>query len=172
MGVRLRRYGAADWRRFRDLRLEMLADCPIAYVETLAEAQQLTDEQWQRRAGWADEPHHVGLAADDPDSDRWVGLARGSSFDEFDRRPFVFSFYVAPSHRGTGLADALLDGIAEWTRSEGHRELYLFVHQHNARAIAFYRRRNFEFTGVLAPYPQNLAEVEREMRLQLSGPRG
>lgn len=164
---RIRRYGAADWRPLRDVRLEMLADTPLAYVETLDEAQRRPDDEWRERAAWADDPHRIGLAVELSESGRWVGLARCSVFDEFDHRPFVYSVYVARPLRGTGLADELLDLAEGWARAQGHGELYLYVHQDNARAIAFYRRRGFVETGNRVPFPQDPRQAEHEMRLTL-----
>jgi hypothetical protein len=56
----VRRYGAADWRRLGAIRLEMLADTPLAYAETLAAATAYEDDLWRERATQADEPHRLG----------------------------------------------------------------------------------------------------------------
>ena len=60
----------------------------------------------------------------------------------------VVSVYVAPSHRATGLAGQMLDGVVAWARGEaGLDRLHLYVHEDNARAHAFYRRYGFTETG-------------------------
>jgi ribosomal protein S18 acetylase RimI-like enzyme len=166
-GYEIRRYAAADWRQVRDIRLEMLADTPLAYVEALADAQRYGDDEWRARAAWADEPNHLGLAGMLIDNGRWIALARGAVPCELDGHAFVFSVYVAPDFRGRGVADRLLDRVEEWARDEGNRALYLYVHQDNARAIAFYARRGYAFTGAGEPYKLDRSQLEREMRLPL-----
>lgn len=166
-GYEIRRYGAGDWRGLRAIRLEMLADTPLAYVESLADARQYTDDEWRARAAWADEPHRLGLTAVLTGTGRWIALARCAVFGEFDDRAFVFSVYVAADFRGRGVADQLLDRIEGWAREEGHAALFLYVHQDNARAIGFYRRRGYRFTGDGEPYKLDRSKFEREMRLPL-----
>ena len=41
---------AGDWEPLRAVRLEMLADTPAAYVESLESAQEQTGGQWRNRA--------------------------------------------------------------------------------------------------------------------------
>ena len=65
----------------------------------------------------------------------------------------VVSVYVAPSHRGTGLAGQMIDGVVGWARGEAALDrLHLHVHEDNARARAFYRRYGFTETGGGFPY--------------------
>ena len=163
----IRRYGAADWRQVRDLRLEMLADSPLAFVEALDDARSLGDRQWRARAAQADQPHQVGLAGVRPGTGEWIGLARGAAMSDQDGRVLVFNVYVTPEFRGRGLADALLDRVEQWAGQGRHRAVYLLVHEQNARAIAFYRRRHYDFTGHREPYLLDLSQAELEMRLTL-----
>ena len=57
--------------------------------------------------------------------------------------------YVAPTHRGTEVADALLDAAVEHTRTQDLPldRLVLDVDAENDRAQAFYRRHGFEPWG-------------------------
>ena len=174
-GYEIRRFGAADWRRVRDLRLEMLADSPLAYVESLADAKRRTDDEWRARAAWADGPRRLGLAAvltavlTDvlTDEERWIAQARAGAFADRDNRAYVFNVYVTPGFRGAGVADDLLDHAERWAREQAHPALFLFVHEHNARAIAFYRRRGYQFTDAREPYLYDPSQSELEMRLLL-----
>ena len=147
----IRRYGAADWRQVREIRLEMLADSPLAYVESLAAARRYPAEEWRARAAWAEQPHCLGLAVVLVETGRWVGLARSSVLADLAERAFVFGVYLAPELRGHGIADDLFDRVERWVHAEGHRHLHLYVHESNARAIAFYRRRGYAFTGAASP---------------------
>jgi GNAT superfamily N-acetyltransferase len=161
----IRRYAGADWRRLRDIRLEMLADTPLAYVESRSDAEAYDDERWRERAAWADEPHHLGLAVEH--DGRWIGLACCAARPDFEDRAFVFSVYVAPGFRARGVADTLFDRVEDWARAEGHRDLFLFVHEDNPRAAAFYRRRGYVPTGAGEPYRLDPTKSELELRLPL-----
>lgn len=153
-----------DWRRLRDLRLQALADTPYAFVETFVNAVAQTEEDWRQRARRSEGTDQTGVAA--VDGDRWVGTMRAAVMDE---KPVLLSVFVAPSHRGRqhGVTDALLDAIESWVRAQGFGELYLDVHEDNARAQAFYRRRGYAFTGAREPYPLNPAQQELQMRRDL-----
>ncbi|MCW2529673.1 MAG: acetyltransferase [Pseudonocardiales bacterium] len=158
----------SHWPQVRDVRLEMLADTPLAYVESLATAQTHDDAEWRFRARRSASPGSIGVAAVEAGSDRFVAVMHGATF-RGDGRPLLVGVYVAPAYRGRvhGVADALLDRIEEWGRSEGHPELFLQVHESNERAIAFYRRRGYAFTGETEPYPLDESQTELEMKIAL-----
>lgn len=146
------------WPLVRELRLEMLADTPLAYVETLQTAEAAPDEEWKFRARRCSEPQSIGLAAVD-DSGRWVGTM--SAFVADDGRPLLVGVYVSPPVRGTGVADLLLDQIEAWATAVGGTALTLEVHESNTRAQAFYVKRGYVATGDTVPYP--LDPTQREL---------
>ncbi|OZC90459.1 hypothetical protein CH254_02990 [Rhodococcus sp. 06-412-2C] len=53
---------AESWPQFRALRLEMLADSPKAFVETLDAASRQSDDDWVRRAAETPHEHEVVMA--------------------------------------------------------------------------------------------------------------
>lgn len=56
-------------------------------------------------------------------------------------------FYVASAAHGRGLAQRLMTATLDAARERGARTLWLGVWEHNARAIAFYRKCGFERAG-------------------------
>ncbi|MGN6744151.1 MAG: GNAT family N-acetyltransferase [Amnibacterium sp.] len=148
-----------DWREVRDLRLEMLADTPIAYLETLNTALRHGEEHWRRRA----RPRQDGgitVVAVHRDG-RWIGTMAGVPGAG---GPVLVGVYVAPGFRGraAGVTDALLERIEDWAR--GHADvLRLEVNELNARARAAYERRGFVLTGRTSPYPLDPPSLELEM---------
>ncbi len=161
--VRVERLREDDWRRWRELRLEMLRDTPIAYLETLAEAERLGEAQWRARTRRA--AQGAGFVAVDPGSGRWVGTM--SAYEPEPGVAVLVSVYVAPGWRGGSAAPALLEACAAWARGRGHRTLRLLVHEDNVRAVAFYARRGFVATGHREPYPLDRSRDELEMELAL-----
>lgn len=166
--VVVRRVVEDDWAALRAVRLEMLADTPLAYLETVADAEARSEGEWRFRAhrGSAGSTD-LGLAAEPVgEPGRWVGYL--ACFVDAPGQGHVVSVYVAPSHRGTGLATEMLEGVRRWaTQEAGLNRLHLFVHEHNARAAAFYRRYGFVATGYREPYELDPSTSELEMALLL-----
>jgi GNAT superfamily N-acetyltransferase len=147
-----------DWVRLRALRLEMLADTPIAYLETLETAEAHPVSHWKRHA--RGRPSSVKLVAEAPDG-RWLGTMTGIVSEGV---PTLVAVYVAPDARGAGagVTDALLAGIETWAAARGD-QLRLEVNELNGRAIEAYRRRGFVLTGRTTPYPLEPPSLELEM---------
>jgi GNAT superfamily N-acetyltransferase len=147
-----------DWLRLRTLRLEMLEDTPIAYLETLETAQAHPTSHWKRsargRAGG------IKLVAELEDG-RWVGTMTGILAEG---TPTLVAVYVSPDVRGAaaGVTDALLTGIERWAAQHGD-QLRLEVNELNGRAVEAYRRRGFVLTGRTTPYPLDPPSLELEM---------
>ncbi|WP_150307624.1 GNAT family N-acetyltransferase [Planctomonas psychrotolerans] len=157
----------ADWQLARALRLEMLADTPLAYLETRETAEARAESEWRQRAGRNELLGNAAFAAVDVSSGRWRGSM--NCFVREDAAHLV-SVYVAPDSRGRahGVTDALLDAVIEWSRAQGVDSLVLEVHERNARAAAYYERRGFRATGRYTPYALNTAERDLEMVLDLT----
>ena len=151
-----------DWVRLRALRLEMLADTPIAYLETLTTAEAHPVSHWQRLA--RGRPGGTKLVGELEDG-RWVGTMTGIIAEG---TPTLVAVYVSPSVRGTaaGVTDALLAGIERWAVQHGD-QLRLEVNELNGRAVEAYRRRGFVLTGRTTPYPLDPPSLELEMVKQL-----
>ncbi|MEY9850973.1 GNAT superfamily N-acetyltransferase [Leifsonia sp. EB41] len=155
----------ADWTAYRAIRLEMLEDTPIAFLETLAAARMHPDEHWRRRAANTS-PSSRLFAAVAPDG-RWLGTM-GGFHATGSPDPHLVGVYVTPTARGRdqGVTDALLDAVIDWSRARSGR-LLLEVHEHNAAAIRYYQRRGFAFTGRTQPYPLDRTALELEMAADL-----
>ncbi len=61
---------------------------------------------------------------------------------------WIQSMFIVPEHRGRGLVGRLLDTVAEAARAAGARDLRLYAHESNGRALEAYRRCGFS----VAPY--------------------
>jgi RimJ/RimL family protein N-acetyltransferase len=168
MTATVRRVTEDDWALLRRVRLEMLADTPLAYLETVADAEARTEGEWRFRAQrGATGPTDLALAVEDPAlPDRWVGYL--ACFIDAPGQGHVVSVYLAATHRGTGLAERMLDAVVAWARAEARlTRLHLYVHEDNHRAAAFYRRYGFTPTGGSFPYDLDPTKAELEMALLL-----
>jgi RimJ/RimL family protein N-acetyltransferase len=141
-----------QWEEFRDIRLQMLADTPIAFGETLEHAQAATETSWLARVKRATQPDRTAVAAVD-DDDRWIGTM--SAYLSEPGVATVAAVWVAPEHRGatTGVTDQLMDAITTWARDTAHASaLRLAVHEDNTRANAYFERVGFHPTGETQTY--------------------
>jgi GNAT superfamily N-acetyltransferase len=154
----------SDWQGVRDLRLEMLRDTPIAFMETIEAAEANSEDVWRMRANRGNTPGSAQFVAVDA-SGRWVGTMSGFVDRLEVGGPLLVGVFVSPAARGraAGVADALLDAIEDWARAHGST-LTLHVHEDNERAIAFYRRRGYDLTGRTIPYNLDPTRNELEMR--------
>ena len=107
----------------------MLTDTPMAYVESLEAARRQTDPQWQERTAAMAGDSSVTLVADGGvDGSPFCGLMRVVLKHPQDpKKPLqamLISVYVAPEHRGLGLADELLHQACEAARIDLGAELF------------------------------------------------
>ncbi|WP_239312388.1 GNAT family N-acetyltransferase [Plantactinospora mayteni] len=161
----VRRVRPADAARVRAIRLEMLADSPLAFLETLADAAARSHAEFAARiAGMS-----IGLrtAAFVAEVDgRVVGHAGGQAAPGQSGITVVFAVYLTPAWRGSGLLAALVEAVADWSRAAGRPELLLEVVVGNDRAVRAYERLGFVDTGVRVVHPT--VPVLRELQMRRS----
>jgi GNAT superfamily N-acetyltransferase len=161
----IRRIRADESVPLRALRLQALADAPMAFGSTLAREEAFTDEIWCERArhGAAGEDRVTFVAEA---GDRWVGLATGikePSGDPPRARFALVGMFVVPGARGQGVGSALVESVADWARERGAQRVYLSVTLTNWSAIRLYQRCGFRPTGNRQPLDHTPAVLEMEM---------
>jgi GNAT superfamily N-acetyltransferase len=155
----------ADAARMRALRLEMLADSPLAFLETLAQAAARPHEDYRRRIIQASTGRQLAQFIADPHpTARLIGHAGGTVLPEEPNLTIVFAVYVTPARRGTGVLAGLVEAVADWSRDCGRPELMLEVVVGNDRAVRAYERLGFVDTGVRVPHPVVPTLTELQMR--------
>ncbi|WP_426998265.1 GNAT family N-acetyltransferase [Pseudarthrobacter sp. N5] len=170
----VRRLAATEWQALRDIRLEMITDTPMAYVEALDSARNQTEMQWRTRATSMSTAGSVALVADHGAvGGKLSALMRVVvKIPQDTYRPLqamLVSVYVVPELRGSGLAAELLHEAVTVAREDlGAGILQLGVHEDNARAMAFYERNGFTDTGRREPYPLDTSTSEIIMELELT----
>ena len=164
--VTVRRVRPDDTARVRALRLEMLADSPLAFLETLAEHAARSHAEYRARiASMSTGFERAQFVAER--AGRLVAHAGGLRWPEDPRRTtVVFAVYVTPSCRGTGVLAELVEGVAAWSRAAGRPRILLEVVVGNDRAQRAYERLGFVDSGERVPHPT--IAVLSEMRLYRS----
>ena len=69
----------------------------------------------------------------------------------------MISMFVAPAARGSGIADALVDAVPEYSLESGAVAVRLSVRRFNARAIAMYERAGFQVAAEPGDEPAGIA---------------
>jgi predicted GNAT family acetyltransferase len=164
----VRRVRPGDGPELRALRLEMLADTPIAYVETVASAEQDPPQRWVDQAQRNSSGSTLATFVVELGG-RFVATATGAVFDGPTE---VVSVYVTPDHRGQGLLERMVEVIAAWSLEHGRPELFLEVAAENPRAIAAYARLGFVMTGRSEPHPLYAGVTELQMSRPALWPAG
>ncbi|MFB9412366.1 GNAT family N-acetyltransferase [Dactylosporangium matsuzakiense] len=160
MSVDVQRLGPADWQLWRGVRLAALADAPEAFGSSLDKEQGYTDEQWR---AWMAPDRGLKAVARTPGGT--AGVIGVWVPDDSD--PEVYSMWVHPHSRGTGVGDRLVSEALAWAGEQRLEAVMLWVVGDNAAARRLYERHGFEATGESQPYPRDPARIEYVMRRTL-----
>jgi GNAT superfamily N-acetyltransferase len=139
-GITVRRIEADEAALLRKLRLRSIADAPEAFGQSLEEARARPEAEWQRSARQSSQGDNRAWLLAERD-DQAVGLVQGRR-----RRPttlLLFSMWVEPAARRSGVGEALIDGLEVWARGWAATETVLWVYGANLEARSFYRRLGF-----------------------------
>jgi ribosomal protein S18 acetylase RimI-like enzyme len=142
----IRLVGPDDWKLWRELRLDALADAPDAFGSTLADWRDAPESRWRERLAGADDRNFVAFLDGIP-----VGMATATPADP--EAVELISMFVAPSARGHGVADDLITAVVDRARELRARTVRLDVRHTNGRATAVYRRHGFTPSPVPAEDP-------------------
>jgi GNAT superfamily N-acetyltransferase len=140
--MEIHRLAIHEGSRLREIRLQALRDAPEAFCSTLAETESRPAGSWTRQL--ADMPTFVAaVTGQDVGMVRVVpGVGEGR-----EGAATLASLWVAPSARGQGVGEALVEAVITWARATGFQTLELEVIDDNAPAIALYARKGFSPTG-------------------------
>lgn len=156
-----------DWRELRALRLAALADAPTAYGSNLAFEAAFTDEEWQAKAAdhYAGETTHTEIAIGE--NGEPLGIAAVFLEAEHPEWAKVFSVWVAPSARRTGLARSLMKAMIGWALERRCDRVTLMVTTGNTAAEQLYASLGFSFTERVIPHRSQPGMTMREMERSL-----
>jgi RimJ/RimL family protein N-acetyltransferase len=136
MTIEVRALGPDDWKVRRDLRLTALQESPDAFISTYEQARERNEAGWR---AWPSPGAVYGAwLASEP-----VGIVGIAPVPDADGVGELFTMWVAPAARGTGVADALIRSAIEWAASSGLHGVGLEVAPGNPRAERVYARHGF-----------------------------
>lgn len=136
---------ANEWALFRQLRLAALAESPDASSPTLESVEDRDEHYWQDAATRFAESEQMVLLVARPD----LGLMSAVADEQMVGH--IGAMWVAPGARGQQLGNVMLDTGIQFLEGIGCLTIELSVTETNTVAIALYRSRGFELTGVDEP---------------------
>jgi len=148
-----------EWPTAQNLRVAALTESPGAFGSTVVRERGLPLATWQARL-----IGNAWFAAFDAETA--VGLACGVHTNTPDERELT-GVWVAPSHRGTGLGDALVTSVRDWAALQGAHRLTLEVGRINESAINLYTRHRFAVVGQTETPVHGLRQNDIVMSLDL-----
>lgn len=148
---------------WRELRLGALAEAGYAFGSRLADWQGDNDLEARWRGRLAVTGSYNLMAFIDGQA---VGMASGVPTDQ-DHTVELISMYVAPSGRGRGVGDLLVQRVEQWARQAGADTLRLAVVEDNRNARALYQRSGFSDTGELGDFMPDGVRREHIMTKRL-----
>lgn len=163
----LRPVRAGDGPALRALRLQALADTPIAYSRSLEVEAALPDKFWAERADRGMDASVATWVLDT--GDRLVGTVTGLVHPDEEPagdpgQPVLVAVFLDPAFRGGGRLRLLVDEVAAWARDTvGAQRLYLDVARQNPRALKAYTKLGFAPTGRARPHPLYDGVTELQM---------
>ncbi|WBB97528.1 MULTISPECIES: GNAT family N-acetyltransferase [unclassified Solwaraspora] len=160
----VRRIRADDAARMRALRLEMLADSPLAFIERLADAAARPLHEYAERAARSAVGDLIAQFVAETGPTSFVAHAGAHVWRDDPSVSVLFAVYISPAWRGRSLLAELVDAVAAWSRAAGRPELLLEVVVGNDRAVRAYQRLGFADTGVRLPHPTRPDLTELQMR--------
>ena len=83
------------------------------------------------------------------------------------RDRMLVAMWVLPDHRGTGVAQALVEAVVGWAREDGAERVLLSVVDTNEVGRRLYERMGFALTGRAEPLARDLSRSELELQLRL-----
>lgn len=166
--IRIELVSHAKLDLYRRTRLEALQDSPLAFGSTFARESAFAESVWRERIARNQTDQSCCFLAIDDEIARDIACGIGGAMIETDTtRASLFSMWVAPTHRRSGVGQQVVEKCIAWCRARHVRTIDLLVTDWNTGAIRFYEQLGFAMTGKSEPYPNDPGMVEFEMAMTL-----
>lgn len=153
--IHVRVLGQDDWQTYKDVRLRALRESPEAFVASVEEESEFSDDLWQDRM-----ERSRRLLAEDGSGPVGVASLGTATRTKIDGAGELFGLWVAADHRGAGVARRLLEQAATVARAEGLKQMLYWVGTDNGRAVAF--ASSFGFRPTDNRRPMRIRGVDEE----------
>lgn len=90
-----------------------------------------------------------------------VGFVSAENVDDSPLGTLLDCLHVLPAYQGCGAGKLMIEAVRTWTREQNQNLMHLYVLEDNARAIAFYERSGWRFSGTKSSYIDTTPVVDR-----------
>ncbi len=94
-------------------------------------------------------------------------FANKDNDEELEDCASIYSIYLLEEYWGKGLATSLMNEVINILRTEGCKEVMLWVYEANKRAIGFYEKSGFKFDGTKKYSHFSNKPVEMRYRMKI-----
>jgi len=162
----LRVFRPDEWRAYRQIRLEALADSPDAYGATLASAQARADADWSAQIAHAtDAGKDLPLVAEI--NGCRIGLAWAKINADDPTTVNIYQMWVSPRARGQGIGRMLLAAAIDWAGKLKATAVVLAVTCGDTAAARLYARVGFRPVGKPEPLRPESSLLAQNLRLEI-----
>ena len=141
--INIRQFAVDDATIWRTIRLEALANAPLAFSQSLEDAEKQTIEDYRKTVSG---PFPPFAAFDGATAIGTVGfyILHGP---KVSHRGVLWGMYVSPTHRGRGIGRKLIGSVIDYARGRVE-QIHLNVVTTNIAAYDLYRSMGFVDYGV------------------------
>ncbi len=134
-----------EWEKLRALRLRSVKEHPVAFGKSFEEEESVSETKWRERMV----TRQYIVAEKDGEFVGMLAVAQGDG-PKSVHTTHVYSVYVAPAVRGSGVGRGLMErAIADARAREGVIKIGLNVAASQEAARALYEKMGFEVVGTL-----------------------
>ena len=167
--VLIRRLQFGEVQLFRRMRLASLQDAPHAFSSTYESALLRSAESWREQADstaqGAERATFIAFSDDTP-----IGIAALYRLPGHTDVGETLQVWVAPEHRGKGIARGLMNALFVWASQNGFRRVIATLTKENARAIGFYCKYGFALPNEPSQTAPQDVVLAREVKPLSSAP--
>jgi ribosomal protein S18 acetylase RimI-like enzyme len=141
--INIRQFAADEAMAWRTIRLEALANAPLAFGQSLEDAEKLTIDDYRKTVSGPFPPFAAF------DSATAIGTAGFYILEgpKVSHRGVLWGMYVSPTHRGQGIGRKLITSVIDHARGRVE-QIHLQVLSANITAYDLYRSMGFVPYGV------------------------
>lgn len=151
MDISIKKLQTSEWQKYKDLRLEALADSPTAFGSSAEEEAKRPDEYWRGRI---DNGNHkpLNLIIFAEFNGELIGMVGAFAENKVKIQHIadVWGMYVKSKFRGQGVGKFLLESLLNELRaSQEIKKIKIAATSTNQAAVGLYEKLGFQVVGEL-----------------------
>ncbi|MCC7436747.1 GNAT family N-acetyltransferase [Candidatus Nomurabacteria bacterium] len=129
----------ANWKKFKEIRLEALRTDEKAYGVSYDEEVLKPDSRWQEGLARKEKP----LFFIELENGEYIGMAGAKPIDE-EGAYMLIAVYLKENYRGRGLAKELIEFVEDFLQKQRVQKLDLMVNKEQLQAVNFYKKIGYK----------------------------